>query len=78
MHPVPVEPESTRGVSGIERLTAVTLIAVVAMLGWMTAAALIPQWSGIQPSPWQVIAVLGLLFAGLFLVSLVALLHTRR
>lgn len=78
MLPEAAKLDSQRCVSGIERVTAVVLIAVVAALGWLTAAAVVPQLGQTHPAPWQVIAILALLVASLVLVSLVALLHTRR
>lgn len=78
MKPASERSTSPRGISLVERLTALVLMAVVAALGWVTVAAFIPQSVDVAAEPWQVVALLALLFAALGLVSLVALLHTRR
>ncbi len=64
-------------VSLLERLTGLVLILVLAAIGYIVLATLtptVPQMDGET----EVIAVIGLLSAALALVSLVALLHTRK
>ena len=61
----------------LERVTAAVLLLVVAALGWVLLAAELPGWTG-AASDAQVVGLLVLLTAALALVSIVALLHTRR
>ena len=62
----------------LERVTAVVLIAVVLVLGWMMVIAYQPEWVRLPSVEAEVIFTLVLLAAALILVSVVALLHTRR
>jgi hypothetical protein len=62
----------------LERVTAAVLVLVLLVLGWMIAAANWPERFSWASTEVEVIAVLGLLSAALALVSVVALLHTRR
>lgn len=62
----------------LEKLTALVLVLVLLALGAIIAAAYYP--GGALPAAWEPAAVLvlvGLLFAALVLVSVVALRHTR-
>lgn len=61
----------------LERITAGTLLLVVAAVGWMIVAASVPGWGAWSVSEGLVVFVVGLLTAALVLVSVVALLHTR-
>ncbi len=54
------------------------MLLVLAALGWMIVAAYVPEWGRLATLEFEVIAVVGLLLATLLLVSLVALLHTRK
>jgi hypothetical protein len=65
-------------IQGLERLTAAALILVVAVLGWMVLAAFRPEFAQFASEETEILAVLGLLGATLCLVSLLALIHTRR
>lgn len=62
----------------LERVTGVVLILVLLAVGWMMLAAYQPEWSRWLSTPVEILIVLILLFAALALVSVVALLHTRR
>jgi hypothetical protein len=67
-----------RGPRLLEQITAAVLLAVLAALGWIVVAAygrgaeqgLVPQW--------ELIGITALLLSALGLVSVVALLHTRK
>jgi hypothetical protein len=61
----------------LERLTTLMLLLVVILLGWILAAAYLPEVVRVAPPEVEVILVLGVLLAALLLVSVVALLHTR-
>jgi hypothetical protein len=62
----------------LERLTAIVLMAVLASLGWMTLVSYLPDLARLPSLEAEVIAVLILLTAALGLVSVVALLDTRK
>ena len=68
----------TAGVRPLEFLAATTLWLVMAALAWMLAAAYWPAMPRLSSVEAEVIAVLTLLIAALGLVSVVALLHTRK
>jgi hypothetical protein len=61
----------------VERMTAVVLLLVLLALGWMTLAAMRPDWGDLVALRVQVQVAVGLLTAAVLLVSLAALLHTR-
>jgi hypothetical protein len=54
------------------------LVLVLAALGWMVGAAYSTPWPRLPSLEVEVLLVLGLLASALVLVSVVALLHTRR
>ena len=62
----------------LERVTAAVLLLVLLALGWMVLAAYWPPTAGWATLEFQVVAVILLLVLALLLVSVVALLHTRR
>jgi hypothetical protein len=62
----------------IEGTASGVLVLVLAALGWMIVAAYVPKWGHIASLEFEVIVVIALLLAALVLVSVVALLHTRR
>jgi hypothetical protein len=62
----------------LERCAAGLLLLVLAVLGWMIAVAYIPGTVRMASVELEVIAAIGLLLAALFLVSIVALMHTRK
>jgi hypothetical protein len=62
----------------LERITACVLIMVVYSVGWMVLAAFQPGLVRVLSTEAEVGILLALLSAALGLVSLVALLHTRR
>jgi hypothetical protein len=62
----------------LEWLTGAVLVLVLAALGWMVAAAYVPAWVRLPSVAAEVVLVLALLTSALALVSVVALLHTRR
>jgi hypothetical protein len=62
----------------LERLTAGVLLLVLLALGWIVVAAWQPAWADWAAVEIQVWLILALLAAALVLVSVVALLHTRR
>jgi hypothetical protein len=66
------------GFRWLERATAGVLLLVLASLGWMLWAAYRPGREPAGSVEAEVLAVLALLSAALVLVSVVALLHTRR
>lgn len=62
----------------LERLTGAVLILVLAAIAWMVLVTLvpaIPRWMTVEA---EVILMVGLLVTSLILVSVVALIHTRR
>jgi hypothetical protein len=69
----PVRPGSL-----LENVTAAVLIVVVLALGWIMIMAYQPEWARLPSLEAEVIFTLVLLAAALILVSVVALLHTRR
>jgi hypothetical protein len=62
----------------LERLTAAVLLLVIAAVGWMVCVTVRPDWLRLPSVEMEAVAVLGLLTAAVLLVSVVALLHTRR
>jgi hypothetical protein len=62
----------------LERLTAVVLVLVIAAVGWMVCVTVQPSWLRLASVETEAVVVLGLLTVALALVSVVALLHTRR
>ena len=62
----------------LERVAAAALLLVLATLAWMTVAAYMPEWGRPVSLEIEVILVIVLLLAALLLVSIVALLHTRK
>jgi hypothetical protein len=67
-----------RGVLALETITAAVLLLVLAALAWMVLAAYWPGAFRLAAVGTEVIVVLVLLSLALALVSIVALLHTRR
>ncbi|MBM4072548.1 MAG: hypothetical protein FJ271_27000 [Planctomycetes bacterium] len=61
----------------LERLTALTLLLVIAALGWMILAEDLPTWLRLATAEAEVIVVGSLLVIALALVSALALWHTR-
>ena len=61
----------------LERGTAVVLVLVLAALGWMAVADLLPGSWRLLSLRAEILGVLGLLTTALLLVSVLALLHTR-
>jgi len=61
----------------IEAFTTLSLLAVVATMGWIVAASFAPETVRWATTQIEVILTLVLLAAALLLVSVVALLHTR-
>lgn len=62
----------------LEIVASVVLISVLAALAWMIVAAYRPELGRIADPTLEVAAVVVLLLAALGLVSLVALVHTRK
>jgi hypothetical protein len=62
----------------LERLTAGVLLLVVAAVAWMVFVASQPDWLRLGSVEVEAVVMLGLLTAALLLVTVVALLHTRR
>lgn len=62
----------------LEHLTALALWLVVALLGWVLLAAYFPGLARLVSEETEVAVTLTLLATTLGLVSLLALLHTRR
>ena len=62
----------------LERAATGALLLVLAALGWMVAAAYFPDSTRLSSAEVEVIVTIGLLLAGLCLVSVVALMHTRK
>ena len=61
----------------LECLTAIVLILVLASLGWMATAPLLPESLRLQALEGEILGILGLLTAAILLVSFLALLQTR-
>jgi hypothetical protein len=62
----------------LERATAGLLLLVLGALGWMIIASYKPDWGRLESLELEVVLIVGLLLATLLLVSIVALLHTRK
>ena len=62
----------------LELIASVVLRMVLAAICWMIAVAYYPEWGRMASEELEVIAIVTLLFAALGLVSLVALVHTRK
>jgi hypothetical protein len=62
----------------IEGIAAGVLLLVLASLGWMIVAAYVPEWGRAASLEFEVIFIVVLMLAALVLVSVVALMHTRR
>lgn len=67
-----------RTASLLDRLTGIVLLAVMLAIGWMISVSLRPDFARLASTETEVIAVTGLLTAALALVTVVALLHTRK
>lgn len=61
----------------LEKITAGVLWLVVAAVAWMSLVAYLPGWLRFVSVEVEIIGMTGLLAAALFLVSVLALLHTR-
>lgn len=64
--------------SFLERLAGTVLILVLVAIGWMVLVTLIPGLPRVENVETEVIVMVVLLLASLLLVSVVALVHTRR
>jgi len=62
----------------LELIASGVLRMVLAAVVWMIAVAYFPQWGRMASVELEVIAIVTLLVAALGLVSIVALLHTRK
>ena len=62
----------------LEFIASGVLRMVLAAICWMIAVAYYPQWGRMASLELEVIAIVSLLIAALGLVSVVALLHTRK
>jgi hypothetical protein len=76
--PPDTSPADRRRYPLLERATALVLLLVVLAVGWMVLAACLPEWGAWVALDVQVGVVLALMTTALVLVSVVALLHTRR
>lgn len=65
-------------VSLLERITGLVLIAVLIAIGYMVLITLVPNLPRFLSVEAEVIVMVGLLATALGLVSVVALVHTRR
>jgi len=61
-----------------ERAVGGLLLLVLAALFWMTLVSYNPEWGRLGNLETEVLLIVGLLLATLALVSVVALLHTRK
>jgi hypothetical protein len=61
----------------LEWLTTGVLVLLLAALGWMAVADLLPATWRLLPLEVEIFAVLGFLTAAILLISVLALLHTR-
>jgi len=62
----------------LERLTALVLLLVLVAVVWMVGVAVQPEWLRLSSPEMEAMIVLVLLTTALILVSVVALLHTRK
>lgn len=69
-------PDTGRGLW--ERLAGIVLSLVLLAIGWIVLVTLIPDLPRLASLETEVILMVVLLFASLILVSVVALIHTRR
>jgi hypothetical protein len=67
-----------RGTRFLEQITSAVLLLVMATLAWIVFIAYAQASDRQMVRPWELIGVTGLLLLALGLVSLVALLHTRK
>lgn len=67
-----------RAASLLDRLTGIVLLVVMLAIGWMISVSLKADFARLASTETEVIAVTGLLTAALALVTVVALLHTRK
>lgn len=68
----------TKSTSFLDRLTGVVLFLVLLAIGWMVLVTLVPSAPHPLGVETEVILMIALLSASLILVSVVALLHTRK
>jgi hypothetical protein len=73
-----MNPESEPPSRLLEQFTAVVLLAIIIALGWIIVMAYAPAWLRLPSVEIEIVIILVLLAAALLLVSVVALLHTRR
>jgi hypothetical protein len=62
----------------LEWAASAVLKVVLGAVGWMIAVAYFPEWGRLASVELEVMVILGLLVAALGIVSVVALLHTRK
>jgi hypothetical protein len=62
----------------VEQIASAVLLLVLAALGWIIIAASSPAWGRLASLELEVIGIVALLLAALMLVSVVALMHTRK
>ena len=74
----PVIKQSRPPLQLLELATAVVLLSVLTALSWIIVVAYVPAWMRLPSLEMEIIVVLAVLSAALLLVSLIALLHTRR
>ncbi len=74
----PPQESSNRLYRVVEQIASAVLLLVLAALGWIIIAAFSPTWVRLASLELEVIGIVGLLLAALILVSVVALLHTRK
>jgi hypothetical protein len=70
-------PRSSNPFPRLEWVTAVVLVLVLAALGWMAVADLLPDSWRLLSLEGEILVLLGLLTTALVLVSVLALLQTR-
>ncbi len=73
-----VQRPASRGTRFLKQITSTALLLVMATLGWIVFIAYSQASDRQMVRPWELIGVTGLLLLALGLVSLVALLHTRK
>lgn len=72
------EPVANAGTVWMDRLTGLVLLLVIVAVAWMVCVSVQPKWLRLASVELEAVLMLGLLTAALILVSVVALLHTRR
>jgi hypothetical protein len=70
--------DANSGMLWMDRLTGLVLLLVIAAVAWMVCVSVQPDWLRLASVEMEAVLILFLLTTTLILVSVVALLHTRK